>query len=90
MCRTKTTIKVLYIFSIDVHIKQIFKNMTNNFYLDDQTGHRYDPVDKAGNAWKSSWVSQFTAAGRTEADKANLVVNSIVDVAQWTTRVTLF
>ena len=57
--------------------------------LDDQTGHGDDPVNKAGDAWKSSWVSQFTAAGRTEADKSYLVVNAVVDVAQWTTRVTL-
>ncbi len=65
------------------------KNLRRRYHLDDQASHRDDPVNKAGNARESSWVSQFTSASRTETDKADLVVNSVVDVAQWAARVTL-
>jgi hypothetical protein len=65
------------------------KNHRQRYHLDNQASHRDDPVNKAGNARESSWVSQFTSAGRTETDKANLVVNTSVDVAQWAARVTL-
>jgi hypothetical protein len=65
------------------------KNQHRRYNLDDQASHRDDPVNIAGNARESSWVSPFTSDGRTEAVNANLDVNSVVDVAQWAARVTL-
>jgi hypothetical protein len=58
--------------------------------LDDQASDGRNPVSKVGDAGESIRQTSFASSGRDEADNSDLVVDSVVDVVQWTTRVTLY
>ena len=58
-------------------------------YLDNQASGVGDPLGVAGNAGESSGETLSASGASTEADNADLVVNTSVDEAQWAARVTL-
>jgi hypothetical protein len=68
---------------------ELIRNRLEISNLEDQAGGVGDPLGVAGNAGESSGESLGASGAGSEADDADLVVNTSVDEAQWAARVSL-